>query len=435
MKRDKDNKEFNEAVDLISNTNQSIFLTGKAGAGKTTFLKYINDNIDKNSITLAPTGVAAINAGGVTINSFFQLPFGPFTPNDPRLEPENLFETFKYSKSKRAIIRDLELLIIDEVSMVRCDTIDVIDKLLRNIRRKQNDAFGGVQVLLIGDPYQLSPIANDNEWAVLSKYYDTPFFFGSKIFKSDPLHYVELKKIYRQTDQNFIDLLNRVRDGAPSDADIKLLNAKNNPKFYDDNYITLATHNNIVDEINAVKLAELTGATLEYSAVITGKFPDNVRPTDAKLKLKEGARVMFIKNDSVGDNYYNGKLGTIKKLAKNKITVGFDNGGEVSLKQEVWENLSYNHDGDTIESVVMGKFKQYPIRLAWAITVHKSQGLTFDKVVLDLSKAFTPGQVYVALSRCTSLDGIVLKSEVNPTSIKSEPKVLEFTKKYGELIK
>lgn len=436
---DKENVEFNNAAEFVRHTDKLVYLTGKAGTGKTTFLKYIKDTTNKNTVILAPTGVAAINAGGVTIHSFFQIPFGPFIPDDSRLRTtaigtenrETIYTTFRYRDDKREIIENLELLIIDEISMVRADMLDVIDRILKVFRKKPYLPFGGVQVILIGDTFQLPPIADNEQWSILSQFYKTPFFFSSKIIEQNTPLYIELKKIYRQNEQEFIDLLNRVRVSQVNENDFSVLNAKYNPTFSGNgsDYIILATHNNIVNETNLTKLNQLTTELFTYEANVTGTFPDKHKPTDHYLKLKVGAQIMFIKNDT-GEykRYYNGKIGKIKELEEASITVVFDNESEVEVERTVWNNIqySYNREQKKIVEEIVGTFEQFPIRLAWAITVHKSQGLTFEKVIADLGRAFAPGQVYVALSRCTSFSGLMLKTQLNSYAIKTDPRVIEF---------
>jgi hypothetical protein len=436
---DKENVEFYNACEFVRHTDKLVYLTGKAGTGKTTFLKYIKDTTNKNTVILAPTGVAAINAGGVTINSFFQIPFGPFVPDDSRLRAtatgtensETIYTTFKYRDDKKEIIKNLELLIIDEISMVRADMLDVIDRILKAFRKKPYLPFGGVQVILIGDTFQLPPIADNEQWSILSQFYKTPFFFSSKIIEQNTPLYIELKKIYRQNEQEFIDLLNRVRISQVNANDFSVLNAKYNPTFSGNgsDYIILATHNNIVNETNLTKLNQLTTELFTYEANVAGTFPEKHKPTDHYLKLKIGAQIMFLKNDT-GEykRYYNGKIGKIKELEEASITVVFDDESEVEVERAVWNNIqySYNKEQKKIIEEIAGTFEQFPIRLAWAITVHKSQGLTFEKVIADLGRAFAPGQVYVALSRCTSFSGLMLKTQLNSYAIKTDPRVIEF---------
>jgi ATP-dependent exoDNAse (exonuclease V) alpha subunit len=427
---DKENVEFNNALDIVKHTNKLVYLTGKAGTGKTTFLKHLRSITEKKAIVVAPTGVAAINAGGQTINSFFQIPFGPFVPNDKRLrtsknigdiDETTIYSTFRYREDKRAIIENLELLIIDEVSMVRSDQLDVIDRILKVFRKKMYLPFGGVQVILIGDTFQLPPIANFEQWEILKEHYESPFFFNSRVYSENKPINIELKKIYRQKEQEFIDLLNKVRVNQLNDNDLKSLNNKYNPIFSNDssdNYIILSTHNVQADRTNSTKLYELPGELKIFNGEISGTFPTDSRgniilPTEQNLHLKENAQVMFLKND-VGDfkKYYNGKIGKILSLQENEIIVEFSDKSTVSVEKASWNNIQYTWDKENqrIEEKTIGTFSQYPLRLAWAITVHKCQGLTFDNVYADLGAAFEDGQVYVALSRCTSFNGLVLKS-------------------------
>ncbi len=436
---DKENVEFYNAAEFVRHTDKLVYLTGKAGTGKTTFLKYIKDTTDKNTVILAPTGVAAINAAGMTINSFFQIPFGPFVPDDSRLRTtatgtdnqETIYTTFRYREGKREIIENLELLIIDEISMVRADMLDVIDRILKVFRKKPYLPFGGVQVILIGDTFQLPPIANNEQWAILSQFYKTPFFFSSKVIEQNKPLYIELKKIYRQKEQEFIDLLNRVRVNQVSQNDFKELNSKYNPSFSANgcDYIILATHNNIVNSTNLNKLNQLKTETFTFQANVTGEFPDKNKPTDHYLQLKVDAQIMFIKNHTINNKQiFNGKIGKIKRLKENSITVIFDDESEVEVKKAIWNNIqyTYNKEKKKVEEEIIGTFEQFPIRLAWAITVHKSQGLTFEKVIADLGQAFAPGQVYVALSRCTSFSGLILKTQLNNYAIQTDPRVIEF---------
>ena len=445
---DENNVEFNYASEFVKHTDKLVYLTGKAGTGKTTFLKSLKNNTVKNTVILAPTGVAAINAGGQTIHSFFNLPFGPFVPNDKRLrtskefgekDETTIYSTFRYRDEKRIIIENLELLIIDEISMVRCDTIDVIDKVLRVFRKTPFLPFGGVQVILIGDTFQLPPIAEFGQWEILKTYYESPFFFSSKIVAEHRPIYIELKKIYRQKEQEFIDLLNKIRVNQINDLELNDLNKKYNPTFSSngiDNHIILSTTNAQVNQTNATKLDELKSETKIFEGEVTGIFTKDskgsfILPTEQNLHLKIGAQVMILKNDS-GDikRYFNGKIGKISSLNDDKIIVEFSDESKVQIEKTSWNNIQYiwNKEKRKIEETTIGTFTQYPLRLAWAITVHKSQGLTFERVYADLGSAFEDGQVYVALSRCTSFSGLVLKSQIPRNKIKTNSKVIEFAK-------
>jgi len=429
------NQIFNQAVDIVSNTSRSVFLTGKAGTGKTTFLHYIQNHCDKNIIVAAPTGVAAINAGGVTLHSLLQLPFEPFIPNPEG--KKKLDYHFKLRKSKIEMLRELDLLIIDEVSMLRADMLDAIDHMLRRYRNDQSP-FGGVQMLFIGDMFQLPPVVQQQEWELLKHYYPSPFFFHAQVLADYPLLYIELKTIYRQQDKLFIDILNRIRNNCSSTYDLQELNKRYNPSFVlpkEDRYIVLCTHNYKADRINKEELSKLHTKEFNYKGVITGDFSENSLPADYDLVLKEGAQVMFVKNDA-GESrrYYNGKLATISRLKEDKVEVCFENGHLMELEKETWSNIRYmlNAESGEIEEEELGSFSQYPVRLAWAITIHKSQGLTFDRVVIDAGQAFAAGQVYVALSRCTTLDGIVLFSRITSQSISTDRYAIEFSVKEND---
>lgn len=443
MQHDITNTVFTLAADLVNHTARHLFLTGKAGTGKTTFLKYIKEHTKKNTVIVAPTGVAAINAGGVTMHSFFQLPFGPFVPastnlynsNGQATDKHSLFKNIHFGGSKREMLQELELLIIDEVSMVRCDMLDAMDTILRHFRKQYNVPFGGVQVVYIGDMFQLPPVIPQHEWSILQEHYNSPFFFEAKVVKEAPPLYIELKKIYRQNEQHFIDILNRIRNNVAEADDLTELNNRFNSSFTapaEEKYITLSTHNRKADVINEAELKKLPGKLHLFKAEVTGEFSDKALPTDFNLQLKEGAQVMFVKNDSGTERrYYNGKLAVIKKIANDEIAVSFDDGEDLKLEKETWKNIryQYNKEKDDIEEEELGSFKQYPIRLAWAITIHKSQGLTFEKAVIDAGSSFAAGQVYVALSRCTSLNGLVLHSKIFPHAIATDKRVLEFAQR------
>lgn len=439
-----DNPVFEIARNFIRQTARCIFLTGKAGTGKTTFLREIRQTAPKKTVVVAPTGVAAINAGGTTIHSFFQLPFSPFVPVAARSSEElsdryALLRNLRIEQEKRNLFRELDLLIIDEVSMVRCDVLDAIDVILRHFRRREHVPFGGVQVLLIGDLYQLPPVVQQSEWNILGEFYDSPFFFDARVMKEAEPIYIELKHIYRQSDPAFIALLNKIRNNEISGEEIELLNQRYVPDFdpqEQEGYITLTTHNAKADQINFDALDALPGETSTYAAEVEGDFPERNFPTERSLKLKPGAQVMFIKND-VGPvkRYYNGKLGKVKAVTPALIVEFPDEGVELEVEKETWRNVRYSFNAVTgeVEEEVLGVFTQYGIRLAWAITIHKSQGLTFDNVVIDAGQAFAPGQVYVALSRCTSLEGIVLHSRISPYAIRTDHRVITFSRKERSL--
>ena len=420
------NEMFDMAFRFVTETNENVFLTGKAGTGKTTFLKYLREHAAKNIIVAAPTGVAAINAGGVTLHSLFQLPFHPFLPT--RNNKDQLLGTIRYTKQRIQLLRKMELLVIDEISMVRCDTMDAIDTLLRSVRREHSIPFGGVQLLCIGDLFQLPPVAQNQEWNILKEFYASPFFFDSLVIKEQIPLLIELNKVYRQKEDYFVSLLNKVRNNQMSPEDFENLHLRYDPSFKPaeaDKYITLTSHNHQADTINRQRLQQNLSPEYIYEAVIEDDFPEKIYPAEAKLVLKKGAQVMFLKNDAVMKRYFNGKIGIIKSLDKDSIIVT-DEAGDIELRPETWENTRYelNRNDGKLEQQTLGTFTQFPLRLAWAITIHKSQGLTFDKVMIDAGAAFSSGQVYVALSRCTGLEGIVLLSKIPASSIYSNESVL-----------
>lgn len=432
------------AAKFINQTNRHIFLTGKAGTGKTTFLKHIIDNTHKKAAIVAPTGIAAINAGGSTIHSMFQLPFGSFVPvanyrnNNLSIQlndKTSLFKNHHLSSIKKSLLREIELLIIDEVSMLRADLLDAMDAKMRQARGKNNLSFGGVQVLFIGDMFQLPPVIKDEEWKVLSEFYKSPYFFDAQVLQTNPPIYIELDKIFRQSNQVFIDLLNNLRNNTVTSSDSKLLNSYYKPGFKQqngDNYINLTTHNYKANTINKSFLDDLKAPSFNYYAEITGDFPENLFPLEAKLELKVGAQIMFIKNDISGKQlYFNGKIAKVSNLSQKEITVQFEDGTHHTLEKYTWENKRFKVNASTneIEEEVLGEFKQYPIKLAWAITVHKSQGLTFEKAIIDVADAFAPGQVYVALSRLKDLNGLVLTSPINFESLKGDLLISSFSEK------
>lgn len=427
---------------FINQTHRSVFLTGKAGTGKTTLLREIIQTTHKNTVVVAPTGIAALNAGGVTIHSMFQLPFGGFIPDNssPQFSENTKFETkatlrrhFKMSGLKKSVIRNMELLIIDEVSMLRADLLDAMDYMMQSVRKK-NSAFGGVQVLYIGDLLQLPPVIRDEEWRTLKTYYKGKFFFHSHVVQQNPPLYIELSKIFRQTDDTFISVLNNLRNNQISQQDIQTLNQYVKPDFdlkANKGYITLTTHNNKADTMNAQALEDLEGKLVVYKPEITGDFPDKIFPVEQQLQLKVGAQIMFVKNDlSFDKHYFNGKMGIIKSLSSQEILVHFpEENKTIEVEKYEWQNIRYKVDETTkeIEEEVLGTFVHYPIKLAWAITVHKSQGLTFDKAALDVSQVFLPGQAYVALSRLRSLNGLILLSPLRMNGISNDQDVMDYS--------
>lgn len=426
---------MNESLfNLVEFTKRNIFLTGKAGTGKTTFLNDFVKRTEKKYVVVAPTGIAAINAGGVTIHSMFGLPLRTFIPTTERIDQNlannipDLLTHFRYRKDKLKLLRELDILIIDEVSMLRADVLDMMDYSLKFVRRNQK-AFGGVQVLFIGDLFQLPPVVRDEY--ILSRYYKSAFFFDSYALKESPLVTVELTKVFRQKDEKFLEILNHIRDGNPYDIDFDLLNERYIPDFepHAESYVYLTSHNKMADEINRKKLDSLPGKSYFYQAQITGNFKESQYPNDESLELRAGSQIMFIRNDASGDQrYFNGKLAEVLRLDEDDVWVRIEGDDrEFKLKPEVWEQKAYSLDADkNIKEEVLGSFVQYPVRLAWAVTIHKSQGLTFDRLIIDAGNSFASGQVYVALSRCRTLEGIVLKSKITPEVIFSDHRVDEF---------
>ncbi len=435
---DTSNREFQDALNLVKYTRQSLFLTGKAGTGKSTFLRYVTDNIKKKYVVLAPTGIAAINAGGSTLHSFFKLPFHPLLPDDPNLSLQKgrIHEFFKYAKPHRKLLEKLELIIIDEISMVRADIIDTVDRILRVYSHNLREPFGGKQLLLVGDVFQLEPVVKSDEREILARFYPNPYFFSARVFGQIDLVSIELKKVYRQSDPTFIGVLDHIRGGTAGAADLQLLNTRfgavASPTVEKDKdmYITLATRRDNVDYINERHLAELPGEPEIFRGEIRGEFPESSLPTQRELVLKPGAQIIFIKND-YERRWVNGTIGTVNGFDMDGSTlyITTDDGRECDVKRESWRNIryTYNEEKKQVEEEELGTFTQFPVRLAWAITVHKSQGLTFSRAVIDFTGGvFAGGQTYVALSRCTSLEGIRLKKPITRADIFVRPEITEF---------
>lgn len=439
-KIDLNNQELQNALQLVQFTHRSLFLTGKAGTGKSTFLHYIAQTTKKKYVILAPTGIAAINVGGATLHSFFKLPFHPLLPNDRRYSTQQLRNTLKYNSEKIKLIRELELIIIDEISMVRADIIDFIDKILRVYSHNMRIPFGGKQLLLVGDVYQLEPVLKEEDWQLLQPYYSSKFFFDAHVFRSFHLVCIELQKVYRQRDDKFISILDHIRTSTVTNTDLSLLNqqvGQHQPMDAHQLSITLSTRRDTVDYINGLHLSKLPGDATILHGSIDGEYPENNLPTPIELEVKTGAQILFIKNDRE-KRWVNGTLGTIIGIGDEedgKIYIRTEQGEDVDVEQEVWNNVryTYNQKEQKVEEEILGSFQQFPLRLAWAITIHKSQGLTFNQVKIDLSGGvFAGGQTYVALSRCRSLKGIALQEPVKREDIYVNQEVVKFSKNYND---
>ena len=452
---DLDNKEWQQALQIIEYTRRSLFLTGKAGTGKSTFLRYVAQHTKKKLVILAPTGIAAINAGGQTLHSFFKLPFHPLLPNDSRYNVRNIRKTLKYNNDLIKLLRELELIIIDEISMVRADIIDFIDRLLRIYCRNMREPFGGKQLLLVGDIFQLEPVVKEDEWRLMQPFYASAYFFSAKVWEQMQLVSVELRKVYRQTDSDFIAILDRIRENAATDADLQAINSRataadgspinsrataadGSPVGTNNGFqITLATRRDTVDYINNQQLQQLDGAASIFKGTIQGDFPLTSLLAPMELEVKPGAQVIFTKNDKE-KRWVNGTIGVVIGIDEEEGIIGVvdEDGHEYDVACEIWENMRYtfNEKEQKIEEELLGTFKQFPLRLAWAITVHKSQGLTFRQVKIDFSGggAFAGGQTYVALSRCSSLKGIILEEPIRRADIFVRPEVVAFARKYND---
>ena len=435
-----DNPELTLARQFVESTGTHLFLTGKAGTGKTTFLRWLKENSPKRMVVLAPTGIAAVNVGGMTMHSFFKMPLKPLLPDDPDYSPRKIRDTLKYSRDKIKIIKNLDLIIIDEISMVRADMIDFMDRILRYYSGNNREPFGGKQLLLVGDIFQLEPVIKSDFCEILRRYYSNFFFFNAMAFSRIKLVSIELRKTYRQKDARFVELLDRVRENHATDDDLKKINSRcgrlgETDNSGDDRFVmTLATRRDTVDYINERKLEELPVEQHNFKGVIEGTWPESILPTSLNLTLKEGAQVVFIRNDKE-HRWYNGTIARIARIVNDEITVELEDGEHYVLDQDQWENVQYEYDDKEkrIKETVLGTFKQYPIKLAWAMTIHKSQGLTFNRVVIDMEGgAFSCGQTYVALSRCTTLEGITLKNPITRRDIFVNPAVIEFSKHFND---